>query len=83
MHVMFFIPARIQAHPLRTNIGPGSQERDDVCHPDIFRRPFRVIVAMHRGVTRGADAKLRAQFDAGGALSAVSRQLMRHSGYGV
>ncbi|CAM2171061.1 conserved hypothetical protein [Paraburkholderia sacchari] len=42
-----------------------------------------LIVAMHRGVTRRADASLRAQFDTQGAGSDVSRQLMRNSGYSV
>ncbi len=40
-----------------------------------------LIVAMHRGVTRRADAQLRARFDAEGSPSAVSRGLMRASGY--
>ncbi|MEM5436016.1 hypothetical protein [Paraburkholderia diazotrophica] len=44
---------------------------------------FAIIVAMHRGVTRRADAKLRTQFDAEGPASDVSRQLMRDSGYSV
>lgn len=44
---------------------------------------FAIIVAMHRGVTRRADAKLRAQFDAQGAGSEVPRRLMRESGYNV
>lgn len=42
-----------------------------------------LIVAMHRGVTRRADASLRAQFDAQGRGSEVARQLMRDSGYSV
>lgn len=44
---------------------------------------FALIVAMHRGVSRRADAKLRAQFEAQGPAGMVSRQLMRNSGYGV
>ena len=44
---------------------------------------FAIIVAMHRGVTRRADARLRAQFDAEGPGGEVSRQLMRDSGYSV
>ncbi|WP_201696008.1 hypothetical protein [Paraburkholderia hiiakae] len=44
---------------------------------------FAIIVAMHRGVTRRADEKLRAQFDSHGSGGEVSRQLMRNSGYSV
>ncbi|WP_322031311.1 hypothetical protein [Paraburkholderia sp. J76] len=44
---------------------------------------FAIVVAMHRGVTRRADAKLRAQFDSQGLGGEVSRQLMRDSGYSV
>jgi len=44
---------------------------------------FALIIAMHRGVTRRADARLRAQFDAQGPGSEVSRRLMRESGYSV
>jgi hypothetical protein len=44
---------------------------------------FTVIAAMHRGVTRRANARLRAQFDAQGAGSEVPRRLMRDSGYDV
>jgi hypothetical protein len=44
---------------------------------------FALIVAMHRGVTRRADARLRAQFDAEGPGGEVSRQLMRASGFSV
>lgn len=44
---------------------------------------FAIVVAMHRGVTRRADAKLRAQFDSQGSGGEVSRQLMRDSGYSV
>ena len=44
---------------------------------------FALIVAMHRGVTRRADASLRAQFEAEGPGSEVSRQLMRVSGFSV
>ncbi|MCP3721197.1 hypothetical protein [Paraburkholderia sp. CNPSo 3281] len=44
---------------------------------------FAIIVAMHRGVTRKADTKLREQFDAQGVGGVVSRQLMRNSGYSV
>ncbi|MEM5383914.1 hypothetical protein VSR68_09950 [Paraburkholderia phymatum] len=44
---------------------------------------FAIIVAMHRGVTRKADARLRTQFEAEGPGSDVSRQLMRDSGYSV
>lgn len=44
---------------------------------------FAIIVIMHRGVTRRADARLRAQFEAQGTASEVSRQLMRDSGYKV
>ncbi|MEK2603417.1 hypothetical protein [Burkholderia arboris] len=42
-----------------------------------------IIVAMHRGVTRTADAKLRALFDADGQRGEVSRRLMRDAGYNV
>ncbi|WP_181565480.1 hypothetical protein [Paraburkholderia unamae] len=44
---------------------------------------FAIIVAMHRGVTRKADAKLRAQFDTQGSGGEAPRQLMRGSGYNV
>ncbi|MEX3844887.1 hypothetical protein AB4Y36_34260 [Paraburkholderia sp. BR10936] len=44
---------------------------------------FALIVAMHRGVTRKADASLRAQFDAQGSGSAVSRQMRRVAGFSV
>lgn len=44
---------------------------------------FALIVAMHRGVTRKADAKLREQFDSQGSGGEVSRRLMRNSGYSV
>ena len=44
---------------------------------------FAIIVALHRGVTRSADARLRAQYEAEGPGSGVSRQMMRKSGYGV
>ncbi|MCX5545260.1 hypothetical protein M3A49_38445 [Paraburkholderia sp. CNPSo 3076] len=44
---------------------------------------FAIIVAMHRGVTRKADTQFREQFDAQGVGGAVSRQLMRNSGYSV
>ncbi|HKT61999.1 hypothetical protein [Burkholderia sp. 22313] len=44
---------------------------------------FALILALARGVTRKADAKLRARFDAEGLRGAVSRQLMRDAGYGV
>jgi hypothetical protein len=44
---------------------------------------FAIIVALHRGVTRRADARLRAQFDAEGGGGEVSRKLMRDSGYSV
>lgn len=44
---------------------------------------FAIIIAMHRGVTRRADAKLRSQFEAQGPGGEVSRQLMRNSGYSV
>lgn len=44
---------------------------------------FALIVAMHRGVTRQADAKLRSEFDAEGARADVSRGLMRAAGYSV
>jgi hypothetical protein len=44
---------------------------------------FALLVAMHRGVTRRADKRLRAQFESEGPDSEVSRQLMRDSGYGV
>ncbi|MCG5078285.1 MULTISPECIES: hypothetical protein [Paraburkholderia] len=44
---------------------------------------FALIVAMHRGVTRRADASLRAQFEAEGPGSELSRQLMRVSGFSV
>ena len=51
--------------------------------PMFFVALFALIVAMHRGVTRRADARLRAQFEAEGWGSDVSRQLMRNSGYSV
>ncbi|MEX3957488.1 hypothetical protein B0G57_10172 [Trinickia symbiotica] len=44
---------------------------------------FALIVAMQRGITRREDERLRAQFDAEGPDSELSRQLMRASGYGV
>lgn len=44
---------------------------------------FGVIVAMHRGVTRSADARLRMQFEAQGPGSELSRKMMRNSGYDV
>lgn len=44
---------------------------------------FALIVAMHRGVTRRADARLRDVFDTQGEESEVSRRLMRESGYSV
>ena len=44
---------------------------------------FAIIVAMHRGVTRKADAKLRAQFDSQGSGGEATRRLMRNSGYSV
>jgi hypothetical protein len=44
---------------------------------------FALIVAMHRGITRREDARLRAQYRAEGPDSELSRQLMRASGYGV
>lgn len=44
---------------------------------------FAILVGMHRGVTRKADARLREQFEAQGLGSEVSRQLMRESGYDV
>ncbi|NTZ88140.1 hypothetical protein FCJ61_35425 [Burkholderia metallica] len=44
---------------------------------------FAIIVAMHRGVTRSANAKLRAQFDAEGPRGEVARRLMRDAGYSV
>ncbi|TDG10014.1 hypothetical protein E1N52_05770 [Paraburkholderia guartelaensis] len=44
---------------------------------------FALIVAMHRGVTRRADASLRAQFEAEGSGGAVSRQMMRVAGFSV
>ncbi|WP_396333630.1 hypothetical protein [Burkholderia anthina] len=44
---------------------------------------FALIVAMHRGVTRQADAKLRSEFDTEGARADVSRGLMRAAGYSV
>jgi hypothetical protein len=44
---------------------------------------FALIIAMHRGVTRRADARLRSQFEAEGARGEVSQRLMRDSGYGV
>ncbi|MEK6352914.1 MAG: hypothetical protein V4796_12295 [Burkholderia cenocepacia] len=42
-----------------------------------------LIVPMYRGVMRGADAKLRAQFDADGQHGEASRRLMRDTGYDV
>lgn len=42
-----------------------------------------IIVAVHRGVTRKADTKLREQCDAQGRGAEVSRELMRNSGYSV
>ncbi|CAM2186634.1 Pilus assembly protein [Burkholderia orbicola] len=44
---------------------------------------FAIIVAMHRGVTRGANAELRARFDAEGQRGELSRRLMRDAGYRV
>lgn len=44
---------------------------------------FATIVAMHRGVTRGVNAKLRARFDAEGPRGELSRRLMRDAGYRV
>ncbi|MBR7991023.1 hypothetical protein KDX08_01065 [Burkholderia cenocepacia] len=44
---------------------------------------FATIVAMHRGVTRGANAELRARFDAEGPRGELSRRLMRDAGYRV
>jgi hypothetical protein len=44
---------------------------------------FATIVAMHRDVTRGANAKLRARFDAEGPRGELSRRLMRDAGYRV
>ncbi|WP_175689268.1 hypothetical protein [Burkholderia anthina] len=44
---------------------------------------FGIVVAMSRGVSRKADALLRAQYDAEGARGDVSRQLMRKAGYNV
>lgn len=44
---------------------------------------FALIVAMHRGVTRRADASLRARFEAEGSRGAVSRQMMRVAGFSV
>ncbi|HHL4080122.1 MULTISPECIES: hypothetical protein [unclassified Burkholderia] len=42
-----------------------------------------LIVPMQRGVMRGADAKLRAQFDAEGPRGDASRRLMHDAGYRV
>ncbi|WP_175840991.1 hypothetical protein [Burkholderia arboris] len=42
-----------------------------------------IVVGMHRGVTRAADAKLRARFDADGQRGEVSRRLMHDVGYNV
>ncbi|MCA8095143.1 hypothetical protein LGM65_30445 [Burkholderia anthina] len=44
---------------------------------------FALIVAMHRGVTSRADAKLRSEFDTEGVRADVSRGLMRAAGYSV
>ncbi|CAG9202808.1 hypothetical protein ACFQ3P_03115 [Paraburkholderia sabiae] len=44
---------------------------------------FALIVAMHRGVARKADARLREQFEAQGPRGDVSRLMMRESGYSV
>ncbi|WP_156440534.1 hypothetical protein [Burkholderia sp. MSMB1072] len=44
---------------------------------------FAVIAAMHRAVTRDADANLRARFDAEGPRGDAARRLMRDAGYGV
>lgn len=44
---------------------------------------FAIIVAMHRGVTGRADAKLRARFEAQGPGSEISRRLMHDAGYHV
>ncbi|WP_181885525.1 hypothetical protein [Trinickia dinghuensis] len=42
-----------------------------------------LVVAMHRGITRSEDERLRTQFQAEGEESELSRQLMHASGYGV
>ncbi len=42
-----------------------------------------IIAVMHRGVTHGADAKLRAQFDAEAPRGDAARRLMRDAGYNV
>ncbi|MBY8603430.1 hypothetical protein [Burkholderia arboris] len=42
-----------------------------------------IVVGMHRGVTRAADAKLRGLFDADGQRGEVSRRLMHDVGYNV
>ncbi|MBM2768285.1 MULTISPECIES: hypothetical protein [Burkholderia] len=44
---------------------------------------FAIVATMSRGVSRKADARLRAQYDAEGARGDVSRQLMRNAGYDV
>ena len=44
---------------------------------------FAILVAMYRGVTRGANAKLGARFDAEGPRGELSRRLMRDAGYRV
>ncbi|WP_175717278.1 hypothetical protein [Burkholderia anthina] len=44
---------------------------------------FGIVVAMSRGVSRKADARLRAQYDAEGPSGDLSRQLMRNAGYDV
>ena len=44
---------------------------------------FALIVAMHRGVCRKADTKLRMQFQREDTDGEVSRRLMRDSGYAV
>ncbi|MCA7925218.1 MULTISPECIES: hypothetical protein [Burkholderia cepacia complex] len=42
-----------------------------------------IIAVMRRDVTRGADAKLRAQFDAEAPRGDAARRLMREAGYNV
>ncbi|WP_206706360.1 hypothetical protein, partial [Escherichia coli] len=42
-----------------------------------------IVVGMHCGVTRAADAKLRGLFDADGQRGEVSRRLMHDVGYNV
>jgi hypothetical protein len=83
-HVFSFVGgSRVAAKRCRCISSFTSQEPHDAYFRDIRYRLFAIIVAMHRGVTRRADAKLREQFDAQGTAGEVSRRLMRASGYNV